>query len=55
MRLERELDRDAQVWVNGDPGKQKLWDKAKAWRRVNQRELCTAVLACHDYTGHAAD
>lgn len=38
LKLERELDRDAQLWVNGDPGKQKLWDKAKTWRRVNQRE-----------------
>eukprot|EP00903_Cladosiphon_okamuranus_P019208 g17662.t1 len=36
MKLERELDRDAQLWVNGDPGKQKLWDKAKTWRRVNR-------------------
>ena len=38
LKFERELDRDAELWVNGDPGKQKLWDKAKAWRRVNQRE-----------------
>lgn len=38
LKFERELDRDAELWVNGDPGKQKLWDKAKTWRRVNQRE-----------------
>lgn len=37
LKFERELDRDAELWVNGDPGKQKLWDKAKAWRRMNQR------------------
>ena len=44
LKFERELDRDAELWVNGDPGKQKLWNKAKAWRRVNQRECPWAVL-----------
>eukprot|EP00752_Nemacystus_decipiens_P008254 g7381.t1 len=39
LKFERELDRDAELWVNGDPGKQKLWDKAKAWRRLNQMIL----------------
>lgn len=38
LKLERDLERDAQIWVNGDPGKQKLWDKAKAWRKLNQSE-----------------
>lgn len=38
LKFERELDRDAELWVNGDPKKRELWDKAKAWRRVNQRE-----------------
>lgn len=37
-KFERELDRDAQLWVNGDPKKQKLWDKAKSWRNLNKSE-----------------
>lgn len=37
-KFERDLDRDAQLWVNGDPKKQELWDKAKSWRNLNKSE-----------------
>lgn len=47
LKFERDLDRDAQLWVNGDPGKQKLWDKAKSWRNLNKSEhFKTAVHVC---------
>lgn len=38
LKFEQDLDRDAQLWVQGDPAKQKLWDKAKAWRNLNKSE-----------------
>lgn len=49
LQFERELDRDAALWVNGDPKKQKLWDKAKTWRRVNQRECSRQSDDCCAY------
>lgn len=38
LKFEQDLDRDAQLWVQGDPAKQKLWDRAKAWRNLNKSE-----------------
>ncbi|CAM9568100.1 unnamed protein product [Scytosiphon promiscuus] len=39
LKFEQDLDRDAQLWVQGDPEKQKLWEKAKAWRNLNKMLL----------------
>ncbi|CAN0357113.1 unnamed protein product [Hapterophycus canaliculatus] len=39
LKFEQDLDRDAQLWVQGDPAKQELWDKAKAWRNLNKMLL----------------
>ncbi|CAN0265586.1 unnamed protein product, partial [Pylaiella littoralis] len=39
LKFERDLDRDAQLWVNGDPKKQELWEKAKSWRNLNKMIL----------------
>lgn len=36
LKFERELDRDAQRWINGDAKKQELWNKAKSWRNLNK-------------------
>ncbi|CAM9406202.1 unnamed protein product [Ectocarpus fasciculatus] len=36
LKFERELDRDAQRWINGDAKRQELWNKAKSWRNLNK-------------------
>lgn len=44
LKFERDLDRDAQLWVNGDPKKQELWEKAKSWRNLNKSEFMLVLI-----------
>lgn len=37
-QFERELEKDAEQWVSGNPGRQELWDKAQARRRYSKSE-----------------
>ena len=36
--FERELERDAAAWVNGNPGRQELWDRAQKWLKFSKRK-----------------
>lgn len=37
-QFERELEKDAERWVSGNPGRQELWDKAQARRKYSKSE-----------------
>lgn len=37
-QFERELEKDAEQWVSGNPGRQELWAKAQARRRYSKSE-----------------
>lgn len=37
--FEKELQRDAEEWVDGRPGRQALWDRAQSWRKLNKSEI----------------